>query len=244
MPAFTRPNRNGGRSKVVAVSLCALTVLGFGTRQGLRLAKDRNPKELFVASDTPLTKSTEPRMVLRSDRNALANLQRNIPDPTFSEALQLTNKTTEIYLNVASAAEFVSQSQNPRTKPIQIGSNTGRIDRTTKWWTIAWTADWVGITASGSGTPDETLVASFGLVKVQSDQHFGPESLPPGFNVRRVTQRIGYTVYYNDPKRQGFQNVAAVADFLPAPCAFEGAGCTRLLARWQLCRFVLRARVD
>jgi hypothetical protein len=209
MPAFAKSSKRG-RSKLVAISLCALTVLGVGTRQGLQVAKDRKPKELIVASDTPATRSTEPRMVLRSDRYALANLQRNLLDPTFSEALQLTNKTTEIYLNVVSAAEFNARSQDPRTKPIQIGSNTGRIDRNDKWWTIAWTADGVGIVASGSGTPDDTLVDSFGLVKVQSDKRFAPESLPKGFNVKRVTQRVGYTVYYNDPKREGYQNVAAV----------------------------------
>jgi hypothetical protein len=210
IPAFTRPNQKRGRSKVVAMSMCALTVLGFGTRQGLQLAKDRKPKELIVASDTPLTKSTEPRMVLRSDRYVLANLQRNIPDPTSGEALQLTSKTTEIYLQVVSAAEFNARSQDPRTTPIQVGSNTGRIDRSDKWWTIAWTADGVGITASGSGTPDNTLVDSFGLLKVQGDKRFAPESLPKGFNVKRMTQRIGYNVYYDDPKRQGFQNIVGI----------------------------------
>jgi hypothetical protein len=210
MPAFTRPNQKRRRSKVVAMSLCALTVLGFGTRQGLQVAKDRKPKELIVASDTPASKSAEPRMVLRSDRYTLMNLQRNIVDPIFGEALQLTNKTTEIYLNVVSAAEFQAQSQDPRTKPIQIGSNTGRIDRNDKWWTIAWTADGVGITASGSGTPDDALVASFGAMKVQSDQRFAPESLPKGFDVRRVTPRLGYTVFYGDPKLQGYQYIAAV----------------------------------
>jgi hypothetical protein len=203
-PPLAMHSRGRARSKVVALAICALTILGVGVRQGIQVAQNEKTEEVVVARDTTAARGSEPRMVLRSSEYVPGDYRRIVPDPLFRDSVQLTSKSTEIHLYMAEGQPFGGSTGG--TKPIQIGSAVGSIRHDKQNWMIGWSISEFAVAAWGRGPLEDELVGALGRLRVGGDQKFAMESIPKGFRVKRVTQGSGYNADYRKPNRPGLQD--------------------------------------
>jgi hypothetical protein len=209
VPAFQKRLPRRAKFRIVAASLCALTVLGVGTQQGLQVAKDRKPKELIVAADTPAAKSAEPRMVLRSERYSLQDFQRQTPDPTMGERLMLKKGAITLWLNIIDKSHAEAINGQAFRTPITIGTHAGKLTKAKEYWDISWVDQEFGVSASGRGPLDDSVLPALGRIEIRPDKRFVRESLPEGFVVKSIQQPKGYTVSYSDLQpKQTWDNVS------------------------------------
>jgi hypothetical protein len=206
-PSLTSRRRIRLRPKLLTLSICVLTFLGVGARQGIQMAQHEKAEELVVASDTTAARGSVPRMVLRSSEYVIANYQRHVKDLTYRDSARLTSrasKTPEAYLYLSAD---VAVSNNPAAKPLQIGKVAGTVELYKGSWMISWQIGELRVSASGRGSPSDALVDLLASVRVGNDQKFVRESLPNGFSVTPGSQPTdGYSIFYNEAKSSKFLN--------------------------------------
>jgi hypothetical protein len=206
-PSLAMHSAGRVRSKVLAISICVLTVLGVGARQGIEMAQNEKEEELVVASDTTAARGSVPRMVLRSSEYVIANYQRLVKDLTYRDSARLTSRAKKIPEAYLYLSADVVVSRNPAAKPLQIGKVAGTLERYNGSWMISWPLGELRVSASGRGSPSDALVDLLASVRVGNDQKFVRESLPNGFSVTPGTQPTdGYNIFYNEAKSSKFLN--------------------------------------